>query len=47
MRDNVMKRTALALLVGLTAGAILAADPPELINYQGVLRDASDAPKSC
>lgn len=40
-----MKKIALVilLLVG-TSGALLAAEPPALINYQGVLRDALDNP---
>ncbi|MDQ7007230.1 MAG: hypothetical protein Q9Q40_08350 [Acidobacteriota bacterium] len=34
----------LALVLGLAAGLALAADPPDRMHYQGVLRDASDAP---
>src|SRR5437867_451007 len=42
-----MKRITLAstIVVGL-AGMLLAAEPPALVNYQGVLRDASNAPIS-
>ena len=44
-----MKRThgafvTLALL--LTAGLAAAADPPTVVNYQGVLRDATDKPRA-
>ena len=35
---------ALVLLVALTASLALAANPPDTMNYQGVLRNASDAP---
>jgi hypothetical protein len=37
-------RTLVALVVLLGGGAVLAADPPSLVNYQGVLRDSSGAP---
>lgn len=40
-----MKRIALTILLSIAALApATAADPPELINYQGVLRNASDIP---
>lgn len=39
-----MKRLVLALAVA--ASSALAADPPTLVNYQGVLRDASDKPRN-
>jgi|KBSSwiStaDraftv2_1062776.scaffolds.fasta_scaffold02755_12 hypothetical protein len=39
-----MKRLVLALVV--SASAVLAADPPTLVNYQGVLRDALDKPRA-
>jgi hypothetical protein len=41
-----MTRTALVLLslAALVPGAALAATPPPQVNYQGVLRSASDAP---
>jgi hypothetical protein len=32
------------LLLGLLAGPAMAADPPPLLNYQGVLRDVADNP---
>jgi hypothetical protein len=40
-----MKKTCMAvlLLIG-SVGMLLAAAPPDRINYQGVLRDASDSP---
>ncbi len=37
-------KQALVLLVALTASLALAANPPDTMNYQGVLRNASDAP---
>jgi hypothetical protein len=39
-----MKRLVLALAV--TVSSVLAADPPTLVNYQGVLRDALDKPRT-
>ncbi len=40
-----MKRIALTILLSIAAIVpATAADPPELINYQGVLRNASDIP---
>jgi hypothetical protein len=39
-----MRRLVLALAV--TSSAVLAADPPSLVNYQGVLRDALDKPRT-
>jgi hypothetical protein len=37
-------RTQLALVLAFGAPAMMAATPPTIINYQGVLRSASDAP---
>ncbi len=37
-------RTKIWILSLAAAGAVLAADPPALINYQGVLRGANDKP---
>jgi len=34
------------VLAFLAAGPLFAADPPEVIHYQGVLRDAADVPQS-
>jgi hypothetical protein len=39
-----MRRLFLALAVA--ASPVLAADPPTLVNYQGVLRDALDKPRT-
>ncbi|HEX4824716.1 MAG TPA: hypothetical protein VFV19_10400 [Candidatus Polarisedimenticolaceae bacterium] len=39
-------RTVIAISSLLLAAAALAADPPTLVNYQGVLRDASDKPRN-
>src|SRR5215467_14422306 len=36
----------LALVVVVSGSVVLAADPPTLVNYQGVLRDASDKPRN-
>ncbi len=42
-----MKKFALiGILCACFSGAALAVDPPERINYQGVLRDSNDAPVS-
>ncbi len=42
-----MRPRSLALSVVLaTAFPVLAANPPALVNYQGVLRDASDRPRN-
>src|SRR5262245_13577028 len=38
-----MKRLVLAILCVST---VFAADPPTLVNYQGVLRDALDRPRA-
>ena len=44
---STLVRLALALaLAAAGAGALGAATPPTLINYQGVLRDASDKPRN-
>jgi len=37
-------RTLAALVAILGGGAVLAADPPALVNYQGVLRDSGGTP---
>ena len=34
------------IVLALATGAALAVEAPQLINYQGVLRDASGAPQS-
>jgi hypothetical protein len=36
--------TPFALVLAFVAPAMMAATPPTIINYQGVLRSASDAP---
>jgi hypothetical protein len=41
-----MKRFVVALAVAFAASVVLAADPPTLVNYQGVLRDSSDKPRT-
>jgi hypothetical protein len=42
---NRMKRPVMILAIALCAGHVIGgATPPDLINYQGVLRDASDRP---
>jgi len=39
-------RTVIAISLVLLTVAAFAADPPTLVNYQGVLRDASDKPRT-
>ncbi len=41
-----MRRLVLALAVVVSVSQGLAADPPTLVNYQGVLRDALDKPRN-
>ena len=41
---NPLRLTGTALCLSVLAGASLAAEPPDLVNYQGVLRAADDAP---
>jgi hypothetical protein len=41
-----MKRSLFALILTALAGDALAATPPSLVNYQGVLRNAANAPQS-
>src|SRR5262245_30902392 len=42
-----MRKTEFSMLVILAVGAaVRAAQPPTILNYQGVLRDAADKPKT-
>jgi hypothetical protein len=43
-REEGMRSFGLWIVALTLAGAVLAADPPDLVRYQGVLRDAADAP---
>ena len=40
-----MKQLLFLLTILSSAGLVLAIDPPETVNFQGVLRDANDAPR--
>jgi hypothetical protein len=44
MRTPILKTTLTLTLILSLPGLVVAAAPPELLNYQGVLRDASDTP---
>ncbi|MCU0231299.1 MAG: hypothetical protein MUC67_07955, partial [Acidobacteria bacterium] len=46
LRFPALAALAALLLVALAAPAARAATPPPLVNYQGVLRDAADKPRS-
>src|SRR5262245_15000761 len=41
-----MNRHAAAIAFSVALSAVSAADPPTLVGYQGVLRDALDRPKA-
>jgi hypothetical protein len=41
-----MRRLALSIAVVIAVSSVPAADPPTVVNYQGVLRDALDKPRT-
>jgi hypothetical protein len=43
---SAMKKLAAAIVLVVAVSSVPAADPPALVNYQGVLRDASDKPRA-
>lgn len=46
LMTSIRALAALSLLLTLTASALAQSSPPTLVHYQGVLRDAEDAPLS-
>jgi hypothetical protein len=41
-----IKKSLPWMALALAASVVLAADPPTLVNYQGVLRDSLDKPRA-